>query len=55
MGFDYEGTLYAVLGYGGGLLPAFAHVPQIYRVHVRKSCGDISYAYQVRLPLYIYI
>lgn len=48
MVYDFEDALYAALGFGGGLLLAGAQVPQIYRVHVRKSCGDISYAYQVR-------
>ena len=46
--YTYEDKVYAAFGFGGGLLLAFAQVPQIYRVQTRKSSSDISYAYQVR-------
>lgn len=42
-----EENIYVYIGFTGGLLLAFAQVPQIYRVHVRRSSEDISYTYQL--------
>ena len=40
-------AVYAALGFGGGLLVSFCQIPQIVRVHKRKTTLDISYGYQV--------
>lgn len=46
--FSSPDEVYAAIGFLGGLVLAFAQIPQIYRVQSRKSSSDISYAYQVR-------
>ena len=48
-----EEMIFSYIGFTGGLLLVFAQVPQIYRVHIRRSSEDISYTYQVH-PLGTY-
>ena len=38
---------YAALGFGGGLMLSCSLLPQISRVHKRKTSFDMSYGYQV--------